>query len=99
VKVRFSRAAKSDLLSIGDYIAQDSPRRALEFVRALREQALRIGETPLAYPLIARFSAQGVRRRVFADYLILYRIEADVVYVVRILHGARDVESLLAPDD
>jgi plasmid stabilization system protein ParE len=39
VKVRFSDAALDDLRRIGDYIAQDSPLRARDFVRALRTRA------------------------------------------------------------
>jgi toxin ParE1/3/4 len=98
VKVRLSDHAERDLLRIGEYIAKDSPLRALEFVRDLRQRTLQLGETPLAFPLISRFSAQGVRRRVFGDYLIFYRVEAEIVQIVRILHGARDIEPLLDPD-
>jgi hypothetical protein len=36
VKVQFSKEAENDLLGIGDYIAKESPLRALEFVRGLR---------------------------------------------------------------
>jgi plasmid stabilization system protein ParE len=44
VKVRFSDAALNDLRRIGDYIAQDSPLRARDFVRALRERATQVAD-------------------------------------------------------
>ncbi len=95
MKVRFSKEAENDLLSIGDYIAKESPLRALDFVRALRERAAQLAETPLAYPVVSRFSRLGIRRRVFRDYLILYRVDSDSVRIVRVLHGAQDIDALL----
>ena len=97
MRVRFSEEAERDLFRIGEFIAEDSALRALKFVRALRGRALLIGDTPLAYPLIPRFAAQGVRRRVYRDYLIFYRVEADAVQIIHILHGAQDYERLLGP--
>jgi plasmid stabilization system protein ParE len=35
---------------------------------------------------------------VFGAYLIFYRVEADRVSIIHILHGARDYEALLFPD-
>jgi plasmid stabilization system protein ParE len=41
--------------------------------------------------------SHGVRRRPVGDYLIFYRVAADRVEVVHVLHGARDYEALLFP--
>jgi toxin ParE1/3/4 len=98
VKVRFSDAALGDLRRIGDYIAQDSPLRAIDFVRALRERATQIAGNPLAFPLVPRHERRGFRRRVFRGYLIFYRVEADAISIVRILHGAQDYEAVLFAD-
>jgi len=38
----------------------------------------------------------GVRRRVFGNYAVFYRAEADRVTVLHVLHGARDYEAILA---
>ncbi len=42
-------------MAIGDYIAKDSPRRALAFILKLEEKALQITHTPLGYLLIPRY--------------------------------------------
>ncbi|MEO7026867.1 MAG: type II toxin-antitoxin system RelE/ParE family toxin [Caulobacteraceae bacterium] len=76
-------------------MAKDAPRRALSFVRELRARAMALGRTPLACPLVAGFEARGVRRRVHGNYLILYRLEAGRLDILRILHAARDYASLL----
>jgi len=99
VKVRFSDAALNDLRRIGDYIAQDTPLRARDFVRALRERATQIADNPLAFPLVPHHERRGIRRRVFRGYLIFYRAEADTVSIVRILHGAQDYEAVLFADE
>jgi toxin ParE1/3/4 len=98
VKVVFSAEARGDLLRIGDLIAADSPRRALDFVRKLRTQAQKLELMPLAFPVLPRFEHTGIRRRVFRDYLIFYQVEADRVFIVHILHGAQDYETLLFPE-
>jgi len=95
VKVAFSEQEKAELQTIGDYIAKDSPRRALEFIKKLRHEARQIGEMPKAFPLVPRYEQYGIRRRSFGNYLIFYRVGDDGVYIVHILHGAMDYEALL----
>ena len=40
----------------------------------------------------------GIRRCVYGDYLIFYRVREDAVDIVHVLHGAMDYESMLFPD-
>jgi addiction module RelE/StbE family toxin len=98
VTVVFTRFAKADLEEIGDYIARDNPQRALSFVQELRAAARGLAECPRAFPVIARYERHGVRRRPFGNYLIFYRIEADQLVILRILHGAWDYEPFLFRD-
>jgi toxin ParE1/3/4 len=99
VRVVFTDAAKADLEELGDYIATNNPRRALTFVRELRAVALQLGSMPTAFPLVPRYEQHGIRRRPSGNYLIFYRIEGDRVFIVHILHGARDYEPLLFPEE
>lgn len=98
MKVVLSNAAEADLEDIGDHIARDNPRRALTFLRELRGVMLRLGDMPNALPLVPRYEHHSIRRRVSGSHLIFYRIEADQVFIVHILHGARDYEPLLFPE-
>ncbi len=99
MKVVLTRSAQSDLEQIGDYIAQDNPTRALSFVRELRTAALTLADTPRAFPIVPRYEGYGIRRRSFGNYLVFYRVEADQMVILRILHGARDYEPVIFPDD
>jgi toxin ParE1/3/4 len=90
MRVVFSRLAEHDLEEIADYIADDNPRRALSFVRELRAHCARVAAAPLAWP--ARPEAGlDVRSSVHGRYVIFFRVTGDGLFVVRVLHGARDI--------
>jgi toxin ParE1/3/4 len=99
MKVRFTPEVDSDLRNIGDYIAADSPTRALSFVAELREQSGQIGAMPHGFPAIGERGGFTYRRHRHGSYLICYRVREGEVEVVRVLHGARDYERLLFGSD
>jgi toxin ParE1/3/4 len=47
MRVEFSRLVEGDLEAIGDYTALDNPRRAVSFVREIREAVHLVGRKPL----------------------------------------------------
>jgi len=95
MKVVFAARAKADLQDIARYIARRDRQRAKSFVAELKSKALALGDQPHAFALVERYAVRGMRRRVMGDYLIFYRIDEEVVTILRILHGARDYETLL----
>lgn len=92
--VRFRPAAEADLEAIALHIDEDSPRRAVGFVRSMRARCERLGRFPLAAPPRPELG-DGVRVAVFRRYLILHTVELDAVVVERVIHGARDVLRVL----
>jgi len=98
MKVVLTRSAESDLLEIGNWIADDNPTRAATFLEELREACNRLADTPKAHPLVEGYKALGIRRRVFENYLVFYRIGPTNIEVLHILHGARDYEAILFAD-
>lgn len=96
--VQLTDEAEHDLERTGDYIALDSPKRALTFVRELREKCLGLAAMPLAFPLVPRYEAHGIRRRVHGNYLVFYRVETDRVIVLHVLHGAMDYAAIVFED-
>ena len=98
MKVVLAKSAITDLESIADWIAADSPERAVSFIELLRRRCLQLADAPRAYPLVPRYESKGIRRRPVGDYLIFYRLTGSVVEIVHVLHGARDVEALLFPE-
>ena len=99
MKLVFTDEAKADLLYIGGRIATDNPVRAITFVDEIEERCARLTTMPRAYPLVPRHEDSGVRRVPHGDYLIFYRVGADTVEILHVLHGARDYEAILFPDE
>jgi plasmid stabilization system protein ParE len=95
VRIVYSAASKGDLLEIGEWIARDSNLRSQTFVEELREACENLVHMPRAFPLIR--AEQGIRRKVYKNYLIFYVAAEDRIEILRVIHGARDYEKLLFP--
>jgi toxin ParE1/3/4 len=95
--VTFSPKSRQDLLDIGDYIGKDSRANARRFVSKLIDQCQRIGRAPLGY--VSREDlAPGLRMAALGHYVIFFRVNDGVIRIERILHGARNLPSVLASD-
>jgi toxin ParE1/3/4 len=89
----FSPLAASDLEEIGDYIAQDNPRRAITFVREIRERCQKIVAFPEAAQLHPEYG-DGVRMIPHGRYLIFYTVQPGQVRIERILSGFRNLPDI-----
>ena len=90
MRLRFSPLVKHDLTEIADYIAQDSPRHAANWVRLLRSRFTEIAKQPLLYRLRPEIGAEA-RLVSVGRYVILFRIREDTVRIERVVHGSRDL--------
>jgi toxin ParE1/3/4 len=90
-KVVFALSAEGDLDSIARHIAQHNPSAALDLIFELRVRCRSLSD----FPMRGRRYNAIYRTLVVAPYLIFYRVEDDVVAIVRVLHGAQDVERIL----
>ena len=99
MKVIIAEAAWADMLAIGKTIMADNPARAGTFIDELYERCQTLGDNPRAFPLLPGYEDRGIRRRVFGNYLIFYRIMDDRIDVLHVLHGAQDFQRLLFGDE
>jgi toxin ParE1/3/4 len=91
---------RQDLVEIASYIGEDSPRSAERFLAAAERTIERLARQPLSgspyaleHPALADVRMTPIQR--FTRYLIFYRVEGDAVQLLRIVHGARDLPTLL----
>jgi toxin ParE1/3/4 len=63
------------------------------YVRELRERANRVGDFPHAGPPRPKWG-ESIRIIVYGKYLIVYRVRDDAVQILRVVHGARDLDAL-----
>ena len=88
MQLRWTTEAAADLERITDYLFQHVPERAEELVRALYNAPAVL----LDFPHRGRPGKKaGTRELVISalPYLVVYTVHGDVVFVVRILHGAQ----------
>ncbi len=92
--VHITAEARHDLFQIAEVIAQNNPSRAFSFIDELEEKCLSLADSPKAFSLVPRYEAYGIRRRVYGNYLIFYRVEAEQVVIIHVLHGAIDYSDI-----
>ncbi len=91
-RISFTALAEADLEGIGDYIAQDNPRRALTFLAELRAQCAKISSSPLGYRARPEL-AENLRPCAHGRYVIFFQPHETGVLIVRVRHGAQDVQT------
>ncbi len=92
MRVVFSPRALRDLRAIGDFIAIDSPKRAVTFVKELELACRSLASENARYPLLGR--PEGYRRMPVGNYLVLYTVASTAVRIVRVIHAARDLDDI-----
>jgi toxin ParE1/3/4 len=91
---------EQDLEEIANYIAKDSYPASLRFVTAAEETFKKLLEAPGLGGSWESLDERLANLRVwpvkgFENYLIFYRPREDGIALVRVLHGGRDIESIL----
>lgn len=90
MNVRFSRQARADLANITKTIARDNPARADSFTDELEAASLALSSMEKAFQILGTRAGQEVRKKPHGNYVILYRVTAHHVDILRIIHGARN---------
>ena len=85
--------AESDLIDIWLYVAEDQPVNADRLLDRLNEAALLVAETPgmgVARPGLCK----DLKSFPVGNYILDYRVKADVLELVRVLSASREVDNI-----
>lgn len=95
--VRLFSIAEQDLHDIVTFVAVDNPPAAVALADRIENDLQRLGRHPYLgkVPNDDQLAAMGYRVLVIENYLVFYKLSGRTVLVHRILHGARDLPSLL----
>ena len=88
-----SRLARNDLRDIWLYIARDNSTAADRLLDRIDKVVSMLGENPDLGERQDHLKV-GLRRFVVLHYLIFYEEIEGGIQIVRILHGARDIDDL-----
>ena len=95
MRLRKTAIAEQDLLSIWDYIAQDSPAAADRMLQRFDHRFKQLLTFPYLGESQDRFRP-GLRSIVEGSYVIFYEPCPGDILIYRVLHGARKWEDLLS---
>jgi toxin ParE1/3/4 len=93
LKIVRTPAAVRDLEAITDYIAVDNLTAALAFYDEIDRLLTLIAQYPDLGEAVDQLSP-GLRRLTLGNYLLFYCRADDQIDLVRILHGARDIDRM-----
>jgi plasmid stabilization system protein ParE len=90
-RVDITNAAEADVGEIWEYIAQDKPDAATAFVLRLEEQIKTLESFPERAPLVPENELLGTayRHLLNGNYRTIFKIIGSRVIILRVLHGAR----------
>ena len=93
--VRITAAAERDLEELWTYIAADQPEQASRFLLQLESRLLSLERYPLRCSPIPEneLLGTGYRHLVHGNYRAIFRVSDHIVYILRIIHGARLLDS------
>ena len=93
--VSFSRKAEDDLEQIWKFIAADNPSDASSFILRLEKQIDKLERFPQRCSLISENELLGAcyRHLIHGNYRTIFRVSGRTVYIVRIIHAARLLDS------
>ena len=90
-ELRYSIAAQSDLAEIEEYGArQFGPDAAEAYARDIVRALNLLVRYPYSAPARPDYG-DGIRSKLVREHLILHKIDAEGVFVVRVLHHSRDI--------
>jgi toxin ParE1/3/4 len=94
-----SPEARRDLVEIADYISNNNLEASMRFLDATEDTITFLAANPLIGQLFVPANELIPPLRIwpihgFRNHLIFYRPLTEGVEIVRVLHGARDLQSL-----
>jgi plasmid stabilization system protein ParE len=94
LKLVLSTLAHEDLFSIFSYISINNPAVARRFTRELRDLCGRLAESPGIGKLRPELDRRdlGIKSFPYGNYLVFYYLAGKELRVLRILHGARNID-------
>lgn len=97
-KVLWTQTARGDLNEIIRFIAEDNPVTALSVLDRIEQRAGLLAVQPERGRIVPELREEGIRQyRELQEkpWRIVYRVEQQQVFVLAVLDGRRDLQTLL----
>jgi toxin ParE1/3/4 len=94
MKILWTEPAIEDLRNLYSYIANDSPEYASSFVERIILSVEKLTSFPKVGRIVPEADEETIRELLYHNYRIVYRIRKDLIEILTVVHGARDLGSL-----
>lgn len=94
-KVNWTEGAWTDLENVAGYIAVDSPHYAAAFVREVKEAVSSLKRFAERGRMVPEFRRKDIRELFVRHFRLIYQITKSDIYVLALVHGARDLQAFL----
>ena len=75
-----------------NYISKDSEYYASIFAKKINAIVKEIPRFPKLGRIVPEYQEENLREKIFQSYRIVYRLKADIVEIVVISHGAKQLD-------
>jgi toxin ParE1/3/4 len=89
MRVHWTQNAVEHLVNIYEYIAFNSPTYAKQMVDRITRRSEQIADQPLSGRKVPEYQIEDIRELIEKPYRIIYRIKADQIDVLAVIHGAQ----------
>ena len=88
-RIVWSRRAATDLDSISEYIAVDSPAYASSVLKNIISQTRILTRFPRSGRKVPELDDENIRELIIYSYRIIYQLQEDQLLIVAVIHGKR----------
>jgi addiction module RelE/StbE family toxin len=92
--LQWTETARADLRAIYAYIARDSRVYAQRLIERIKKAAEDLRRFPELGAQVPEWDREGYRERLVGNYRVVYRLRANTVEILTIVHGARQLPDL-----
>lgn len=89
MRVHWTQNAVEHLVNIYEYIALNSPTYAKQMVDRITRRSEQIADQPLSGRKVPEYQIEDIRELIEKPYRIIYRVKADQIDVLAVIHGAQ----------
>ena len=89
MNITWSESSLAQLEAIHAYIALNSPQYATAVLQRIRDRVTKIPLQPMAGEVVPEFNVPQIRQVIASPYRILYRISAEEIEILGVLHGSQ----------
>ncbi len=97
-EILWTEIAEADLSEIIEYIEQDSKPRALKILASIKHKTSQLNDSPergRIVPEFKKFNINSTRELTLSPWRVFYKIEGDIVFILGVIDGRRNVEDIL----